>query len=296
MRTFMTTLCLALVALSGCGAEEAAKDTAKDVQEALDPVAEAAAKTTEQGGARIVSRIDTRFEGVEVPMVMDGAVDFEGDRMGVELDYAPEGIDGVDAKGMAQARREADFPVQMIQAGDVVLVKTPSIRRKSRGEKEWAKVDLAEVDEEAGLDLVGASQISELNPEAFLRFLMTAGGSREAGHELLDGVRTTRYTGTMDIRRYPDTVPPERREAAERTVKVLEEAWGSTKEDYTVWIDEQGIVRRERVKLTIADKEGRMKMDMDMRFKDVGRPHEVAMPDDAEVVDITDQAVEELGG
>jgi hypothetical protein len=289
-------LCLAAMALAGCGAEEAAKDTVKDVKQALDPVAEAAAKTTEQGGARIESRIDGRFKGVEVPMILDGAVDFEGNRIVLELDYAPEGIDGVDGKGMAKVRREADVPMQWGQAGDVVYFSTPRVRREAGGGKTWVSVDLAKIDEQIGLDLAGASQISEMNPEAFLRFLVTAGGSREAGSEMVDGVRTTRYTGTMDIRKYPETVSPERREAAERTAKLVEKGLGASKQHYTVWIDEQGIIRRERVKLTMVDKDGRTKMDMDIRFKDVGRPQDVALPDDGEVLDITEETLDQFEG
>jgi hypothetical protein len=297
MRVFrmVTTLVLGMAA-AGCGAGDTTRDTAREVKKRLDPVAAAAEKTTATGGARIEARILGHFRGEPIPMEMNGAVSFDENRMRLELDYPPEGIPGVPADALATAREEADFPYREILDGDEVFISTPSTTRKTKPSKPWVHVDLAEVDDEAGLDLAGAAQLSEMNPEAFLRFLRTTGGSREAGSATVDGARTTRYTGTMDIARYPETVPPDRREAAERTAKLVAKAWGTTTQDYTVWVDGEGIVRRERLKFQMTEQGDRMRVDMDIRFKEVGRPQQVELPPRDDVLDITDQAVEELGG
>jgi hypothetical protein len=63
-----------------------------------------------------------------------------------------------------------------------------------------------------------------------------------------------------------------------------------------VWVDGEGIVRRERLKFQVMEQGDRMRVDMDIRFKEVGRAQEVELPPRDDVLDITDQAVEELGG
>lgn len=89
----------------------------------------------------------------------------------------------------------------------------------------WAKFNYSEVDEEGNLDLSGINQMSEVNPDAMLRFLRTVADARETGKRTIDGAATTRYTATVDMRDYPDTVEPERREAAQRTVDILIKEW-----------------------------------------------------------------------
>lgn len=90
-----------------------------------------------------------------------------------------------------------------------------------------------------------------------------AGDARKTGSRTIDGTKATRYSATVDIRDYPETVEPERREAAERTVDFLADAWGSPTHREHVWID-------------------------------AGKPQEVRVPDGDDVIDVTDQLVEEI--
>ena len=218
----LAAMCVGAVVMVGCGAEEAAKD----VRETVDPVAEAADKMAKSGGARVDGDMSVRFGNLTIPMRMDGAVSFEDHQAQFVMDYAESGIPGVTAEEMEAARREADFPVRTIMGTEESYISTPSIVRKGKEDGvRWAKFDYSEVDEEGNLDLSGINQMSEVNPDAMLRFLRTVADARETGKRTIDGAATTRYTATVDMRDYPDTVEPERREAAQRTVDILIKEW-----------------------------------------------------------------------
>jgi hypothetical protein len=290
MRRF-AAICLGVLALAGCGADEV-----EDTVDTVDPVAEAAAKTTASGGARIDGDVTVRVSGVDIVMRMDGAVSFEDHLAQFVMDYEKNGIPGATAKQMAAARREANFPIRLVTGTEESYVSMPSVVRRGREDGiRWLKVDYSEADE-GGLDLSGINQMSEVNPEAMLRFLRTVADARETGKDTIGGVPTTRYTAAVDIRDYPATVKPEDREAAQRTVDLLIKAWGSPTHRVHVWIDGEGLIRREQMTWSFTDGGEKARSRMVLDFLDVGTPQEIAIPDDDEVVDVSDEVAEQFGG
>jgi hypothetical protein len=282
-------MCVAALMLVGCGAE----DAADDVKEAVDPVAQAADKMAASGGARVEGDMLVRAPDLVIPMRMDGAVSFEDHEAQFVMDYAEGGIAGATARQMEVARREADFPVRLVMRTDETYASTPSIVRRGREDGvRWIKVDLEEADEQGEFDLSGINQMSEINPEAMLRFLKTVADARETGSRTIDGVATTRYTATVDIRDYPETVEPERREAAERTVDLLIEAWGSPTHRVNVWIDSDGLIRREEFSYSFTDAGEKVRAELVLDYLDAGKPQDIEVPDGDEVVDVTDEFVE----
>ena len=289
----IAAICLGALALAGCGADEAANE----IKETVDPVAEAADKMAEAGGARVDGDMTVVLGQLEVGMRMDGAVSFEDQVARFEMDYAEGGIPGVTPKQLDQARREANFPVRIITGTEEAYVNMPSVIRRGREEGiRWLKIDFAKVDEEGGLDLAGINQMSEVNPEAMMRFLRTVADARETGRATIDGAATTRYTATVDIRKYPETVEPDQRDEAERTVEFLEKAWGSPTHRVHVWIDEEGLIRREQLTFSFTEAGEKAKARAVLDFLDVGTKQEIPLPDDDEVYDVSEQAAEQLGG
>jgi hypothetical protein len=278
-------LCLGL---AGCGADEAAQD----VKEAVDPVAEAAERTADSGGARIDGRMWLTMHGVRIPMEVTGAVAFAEDRLALRIDYAESGIPGTSAGEMEDARREAGFPHEQLLDRDVLHVRNPQVRERAGADK-WLRIDLAELDDEADLDLSGVASMSEINPSAMLEFLRTTGDSREAGAATIDGEPMRRYQAHIDYADYPRTVAPNEREAAERTVDLLRKAWGDTTLDITVWIDERGLIRRERFGFDIPIEGKTYRGAARLDFLDIGQPPAIEVPEDDDTIDITDQAIEE---
>jgi hypothetical protein len=288
----LAVMCVSAMVLIGCGAEEAAKD----VRETVDPVAEAADKMAESGGARVDGDMSVRMGNLTIPMRMDGAVSFEDRLAQFVMDYSEGRMRGVTAEDLEAARREADFPVRTIMGTEKTYLSTPSILRKGKEDGvRWVKFDYSEVDEEGGTDLSGINQMSEVNPDAMLRFLRTVADARETGKRTIDGAPTTRYTATVDIRDYPETVEPERREAAQRTVDILIKAWGSPTHQVHVWIDADGLIRREQMSYSFWESGEKAKAKVVLDFLDVGTPQEIELPDGDEVVDISDELAAELG-
>jgi hypothetical protein len=60
--------CVFVLGAGGCGADEAARS----VKEKVDPVARAAERTSASGGARIDGTMAMRFQGIRIPMTIDG--------------------------------------------------------------------------------------------------------------------------------------------------------------------------------------------------------------------------------
>jgi hypothetical protein len=288
----LAVICLGALALIGCGTNEAADE----VRETIDPVAEAADNMAASGGARLDGDITVRGAGFQIPMRMDGVVSFENREALFELDYAEARLPGATAKQLEAARREADFPIRVINREKESFISTPSVvRRGLQDGVRWVKLEYEEVDEEGGLDMSGMNQMSEINPNAMLQFLRTVADARETGRGSIDGVATTRYTAMVDIRDDPDTVEPERQEAAQRTVEVMTKAWGSPTHRVNVWIDGDGLIRREEMTYSFSDAGDKMRTRMVLDFLDVGKPQQIALPDDDEVVDISEEVAERLG-
>jgi hypothetical protein len=288
----LAAICVGAVVLAGCGADEAANE----IRDTVDPVAEAADRMAAAGGARVDGDMVVRTGKLSIPVTMDGAVSFEDHEAQFVMDYADDAFPGATAKDMEAVRREADFPMRTIMRTEETYLSTPSIIEKRREDGvRWIKFDHSEVDEESGLDLSGVNQMSEINPDAMLRFLRTVADARETGRRTIGGAATTRYSATVDIRKYPETVEPERREAAQRTVDLLVKAWGSPTHRVHVWIDADGLIRREQLSFSFVESGERMDSRIVLDFLDVGKPQEIALPDDDEVDDISDELAEQLG-
>jgi hypothetical protein len=267
----------------GCGGE--------DVARTVDPVATAADKTVVAGGARLDGEGEFRAAGFTVPVTMDGAVDFEERRVHMSMDVPPNAV-----LRPVQAA-EAGFPFEFIlDAGETVFFATADLRQQLPPGKHWAKVDLGELDDETGLAFQQLNRYDESNPAEWLRLLRTSGGAERVGAERVTGVRTTRYRATIDPRRFPDTLPEDEREKARETVERMDRIDPTVLNPMPVdvWIDDAGLIRRERVRIDEVYEGVRPRGHLTFDFVEFGRDVSVQEPDDDETVDVTEQLVERI--
>jgi hypothetical protein len=272
-----------MVATAGCGGE--------DVARTIDPVAQAADRTVAAGGARIEGGGKFRGGGIEVPMTIDGACDFDDRRTSLSLDVPPN------AALRPHEAAEAGFPMELVlDAGETVYYASADMRRKLPPGKDWAKVDLGELDDETGLAFQQLNRYDETNPVEWLRLLRTSGDARRVGAERVNGVRTIHYRATIDLRSYPETLAEDEREKARETIERLSKIDPTSVEPMpvSVWIDEDGLVRRERVTIDQLVDGVRTRGHLTFDFVEFGRDVNVEVPDDDETIDVTDQAVEQL--
>lgn len=287
----LTAICGCMAVLGGCGAE----DTAKKAEKAVDPVAEAAEKTAAQGGARIVGEMKMKGEtGPVVPMTINGEISFEEQALQMRLNMGP--VKGVTQAEMAGVRREAGFPVELVQTPDEVFVSTGQLREKGKKDGvEWIRLDLEELDEEANLDLQRANQFSEVNPDAMLRFLRTTADARKTGTATVRGEQVDRYEGTIDLRRYPEMVPEKDKEAARRTADLMVKQWGGPTQRLAVFINRDGLIVRERMPMSFKEAGETVKAMLVMDMVDLGSGQEIELPGKDETMDVTDQAADRFG-
>jgi hypothetical protein len=108
-------------------------------------------------------------------------------------------------------------------------------------------------------------------------------------------VPTTRWHADVRLSDYPRTVAPEEREEASKTVRLLQRSWGNEPMLMTVWIDDDGLIRRERFTITMREQGEEVKLDARIDLLDIGKSVNVELPDDDVVEDVTDAVAEEVG-
>jgi hypothetical protein len=121
-----------------------------------------------------------------------------------------------------------------------------------------------------------------------------SGDVSEEGHEQVAGTDTTHYSATVDLRRYPDVMPEEQREAARKGVERLIELTGQSEIPMDVWIDGDERVRRMTWKQSMRQGPVEVKMEITAEYVRFGVPVDIDVPDDGDVFDATDLVLQRL--
>jgi len=285
MRRLLPVLVVAL--LAGCGGgDEASQDVLVD----------AASKTTKAGSARIVFTGSSQA-GLPQPLEIrgEGIVD-NSERVGrLEFDFRslagslpPEsGIDREDLTG------------EVIFEGFVFYMRFPLLSRLLQGGQEWVKFDVEEIGKAQGLDLSQFTQFGQADPSQALQYLRAVSGEVEdKGTEDVRGVSTTHYEAKVDLRRFPDVLPDDQREAAEKSVDTLIEQLGGESElPMEVWIDDDGLIRRQRFDFAYEAEGGReFSFRYDIELYDFGVKVDVEPPPEEDTADLGDLIAQGAAG
>jgi hypothetical protein len=144
-----------------------------------------------------------------------------------------------------------------------------------------------------GIDPGRLGQLGGNDPRQMLDQIRAVSGDVEKlGTEEIRGVDTTKYRAEVDIRRYPDRLPPAQREQARVAVEKLVEQVGNDTYPMTLWIGDDELVRRVRIEydFEIPGQEGKASFSMTMEFFDFGAPIDVEPPPAKEVQDLSELA------
>jgi hypothetical protein len=259
MRRYLLAL-LALTLLGGCGG---AADTSL--------FATAVRNTEAAGGAEIVFSMRMEAPGMSEPLEMSGN--------GVE-----------DA-----SRRRGHFTFESPMTGsmevvsdDMTVYMRSDLFAAALGGKDWMKLDLRRAMSSFGLDLGSSGQFGQSAAEQLRMLRAVSGDVSEEGHDQVAGTDTTHYSATVDLRRYPDVMPEEQRDAARKGVERLIEMTGQSEIPMDVWIDGDQRVRRMTWNQSIRQGSMEMKMEITAEYVRFGVPVDVQVPDEADVFDATD--------
>ena len=146
--------------------------------------------------------------------------------------------------------------------------------------------------EQAGLG--GLDFTQQQDPNQTLQYLRTAStGVREAGTAKVRGVETTRYTGRLDFRKALEVgidglgLPAAERQRAREGMQRMLDQLGANGVPFEVFVDDDGLLRRMRMDLSMTVEGESMTMAMKMDYFDFGTDVNVQAPSPSDVFDAT---------
>ncbi len=273
MRTRAQVLSIGLVAVlaaSGCGAEESAKKAAGNAKSALDPVAQAAETTSAQkGGIAMTMTGGVTAGGQDVPLKGSGVVDRGGKK-------------GTFSFTTQAAGKSMTFDEIIV---DQVVYMHSDLFSRLPGGKKWVKVDLRAAASKMGIDLDALGGGTTQDPAAALDYLRGAGTSRKVGTATVNGTKTTRYHVDVDLRKAAaKSGDPDARKSVDKLIQTT----GTAKLPVDVWVDDQHLVRREKVAYSAPTQGQKATIDFTIDLTKYGVDVHADAPPSSDVTDLSD--------
>jgi hypothetical protein len=265
-----------------------------------EAVAEAAERTARVHGLRYTMTGETEIPqvGKSFRFTGEGVSDVRGQRGTAHMDMS-QMAELAKQEGQSGPMTDADtWQMDMVFDRRFFYMKFP-LASAGLGGKEWAKFDILKVSEALGIDPVLArAQQQQGDPVMSLQYMRSVSDDVEQiGTETIRGVETTHYRATIDLRKYVDLVPREKREEAERSVdRLIELSGGEETADMEVWVGKDKLVHRlkqeQNLKLPGQNQVSRGAFTTD--FVDHDAKVRITPPDKDEVRDITAQSIAQL--
>jgi hypothetical protein len=254
--TLRRTLALLLLALplAACGGTS-------DVT-SLDPVAQAADRTTSVAGAHFQMSARIGDKGETFAFSGPGEIADHGKRLHMRLSL-PASLLGAGGHGNAQ--------LELVGSDGAYYLRGGPFEQIAPGK--WVEVK--------GTD--PSFDLGQNDPSQMLQYLRATSNVDEVGKDTVRGVATTHYAARVQLDKVADRVSPQ----AARALKQATHALGTKEIPMDVWVDSDGLVRR--VEMNWHPKGGSFVMSIDLfDFGDVS----VTVPPDSETVDLSNM----LGG
>jgi hypothetical protein len=224
----------------------------------LDPVAQAAEKTTNVAGAHFVmsARIVAGEESVQFSgpgEIADHGREFH---MRMAMPAALLGIKGL---------REKTVTLEAIGAGDSFYFRGLPFEEVA-GNK-WVKIP----------DTSNSFNLGQNDPSQMLEYLRATSKVDERGSDTVRGVATTHYAARVQLDKVADRVSAD----AAKTLENLTQQTGIKEVPFDVWVDDAGLVRR--IEMNWHPKAGSFRMSIDLfDFGDV----DIAVPAASQTVNL----------
>ena len=215
-----------------------------------------------------------------------------------EMDYRRRlGRLSYDLSGLLEAagQEAPDAQAEVVFDDYVLYMRFPLLSQTLPGGKPWVKIDLEELNKQRGVDLGQLSQLSWSDPSQTLALLKaTSGEIEEVGQEDVRGVETTRYRLTVDLAKVADAAPAASRDQVRASMRRLIEQTRTRTIPVQVWIDDDGLLRRQRMSMKYAVPSGasgqpqQAEMTMTTELFDFGTKVDAQVPPAAQVADLAD--------
>ena len=288
---------LALGACGGGGGERGDRTTDVVVDEESgeggvvieDRLVAAAASSMDAGSARMAMTMTMAVPGMDdVVVSAEGVTDFTSGDSQMTMDMGPlmQGLASVGLDGLGE-----DLVVEVRVVDGVVYMRYPEALSQFMGGAPWLAVDASDALAASGTN----GPFGQADPTQYLEYLAAvSSGVQEVSRETVRDVETTRYHAVIDFEKAMDQVPPEALESlgidahefAEQLAQMREVLGSEMPAD--VWIDDDGLLRRMRMDMSVAAQS----MSVDLEMYDYGVDVQVEAPPADEVSDLS----ELLGG
>jgi hypothetical protein len=131
---------------------------------------------------------------------------------------------------------------QAVFTGDVLYAKVPQLAQFVSGGKPWVKVGVNQAGQRFGVDVKGlVDQVSKVNPAEQTKMFTGSKDARRVGTETVDGVQTTRYTGTVTVQDALNRLDPQ---ARENVRKWFPEGANGERISFDLWVDKDQLPRK----------------------------------------------------
>jgi hypothetical protein len=283
-RSFAASLAASVLAfgLAACGSS----GTGSSSVAVVGPLADAAAVTSQAGGAHMSLSASIQAGALPSPVTMSGGGYFNYASHEGKLAITLAGLPANEVTGSSASIEE------ILDRNDI-YVGSSLFAGKLPGGARWMKLDIARFGQAAGID---PSQLlgGQSNPAQLLEYLKASGGAVQiAGHEAVRGVPTTHYRGTVDLAKAAAAVShgasSSARAALEKSIAKL--GVGSVPVD--VWVDSHRLVRRIALAFSAPAGGQQLGLHMTIELFDFGATPAVTAPAASETFDATSSA---LGG
>ena len=235
----------------------------------IDPVADAAQTTTGAAGARMAMHMQVSISGLPQVISMDagGHMSFKGQEG--ELSMQMNGLPGAAAGAFGEGGT-----IEERFVGGKVFMRAPGLAEKLQPGTSWVDVDIGAAAKKLGLDPQALSR-GQSNPAQFLEYLRASGGSvMVTGSQRVRGVETTRYSGTIDLRKVPGADSGAAKEGVDKIVSMM----GTSTIPVQAWVDGKKLIRRFSLTMPISVAGEHVETEITVEFFDFGPQHPVQAP------------------
>lgn len=249
---------VATAALTACGSSSVNPDS----------VANAATKTATVKSYRMHTTTKLHANGRDIHFAADGAFAPKARRGRMTLDMSQLS----EAQGPQGTAINFGYATFVLDGSDLYL-RIPLLRQG--GFKPWIKIDLKRSGQAGGINFDSFLRLGAGgDPTKQVQVLRGVGKLHKEGTDTIRGVKTTHYSGTIDLNKVPGG-------------RQLAQTAGSSSIPVDVWVDDNGFVRRERWSEKLALGNARPKIETTMDLYDFGAPVVAVIPPAADVTDLT---------
>ena len=243
-----------------------------------DAVLDAMAAVYEAGTSHQEVKMSMSADGQSFSFTGEADVDNENQRIDMTMDLGMLGGE-----------------MQVVMDGDIMYMRSPAF---ADAPTPWVSMDPENMDPATAAQFGGFGP-GTTDPSAYAGFFAGVFDVKDSGQAEIDGVSTTHYVGSIDLRKvlegFPEMVGEDvdaaTKERLEAAVEQFEALGIETKIPFEIWIDEEGLPRRQGITMDFGDLvpgAGEASLEMTVNYSAFGEPVDIEIPKASEVTDVTD--------